>query len=143
MNLGSTNDQVTLLTDTVHARNSNFVLTATAFDQSSVSGGGGFDQLYFVDSAQDDQISAGQNDDGLAFVSLERTGESRHAVGFEQNYIASFNGTDTLTATGSQQSDLFGAYQGQSYFNVSDQATFVFDSFNLSLIHISEPTRPY
>ena len=130
LNLGSTNDQVTLLTDTVHARNSNFVLTATAFDHSSVSGGSGFDQLYFVDSAQDDQISAGQNDGGLAFVSLERTGESRHAVGFEQNYIASFNGTDTLTATGSQQSDLFGAYQGQSYFNVSDQATFVFDSFN-------------
>ena len=130
LNLGSTNDQVTLLTDTVHARNSNFVLTATAFDHSSVSGGGGFDQLYFVDSANDDQISAGQNDDGLAFVTLERTGESRHAVGFEQNYIASFNGTDALTATGSQQSDLFGAYQGQSYFNVSDQASFVFDSFN-------------
>ena len=130
LNLGSTNDQVTLLTDTVHARNSNFVLTATAFDHSSVSGGGGFDQLYFVDSAQDDQISAGQNSDGLAFVSLERTGESRHAVGFEQNYIASLNGTDALTATGSRQSDLFGAYQGQSYFNVSDQASFVFDSFN-------------
>ena len=130
LNLGSTNDQVTLLTDTVHARNSNFVLTATAFDHSSVSGGGGFDQLYFIDSTQDDQISAGQNDDGLAFVSLDRTGESRQAVGFEQNYIASFHGADALTATGSQQSDSFGAYQGKSYFNVSDQATFVFDSFD-------------
>ena len=130
LNLGSTNDQVTLLTDTVHARNSNFVLTATAFDHSSVSGGGGFDQLYFVDSARDDQISAGQNGDGLAFVSLDRTDESRHAIGFEQNYIASLDGTDALTATGSQQADLFGAVQGRAHFNVSDQASFVFDSFN-------------
>jgi len=72
LNLGSTNDQVTLLTDTVHARNLNFVLTATAFDHSSVSGGGGFDQLYFVDSAEDDQISAGQNDQGLACVDRDR-----------------------------------------------------------------------
>ena len=51
-------------------------------------------------------------------------------MGFEQNYIASFHGADALTATGSQQSDSFGAYQGKSYFNVSDQATFVFDSFD-------------
>ena len=131
LNLGSENDQVTLLTDTVHASNSNFVLTATAFDHSSVVGGGGFDQLYFIDSAGDDQISAGQNENGAAYVSLNRsTGESRQATGFEQNYIASFDGTDSLAATGSQQSDLFGAYEGIAYFDLSNQATFVFDSFD-------------
>ena len=131
LNLGSENDQVTLLTDTVHARNSNFVFTATGFDRSSAFGGGGFDQLYFIDSVGDDQISAGQNEAGLAFVGLDRsTGEARHATGFEENYIASFNGTDSITATGSQQSDLLGGYQEKSYFSLSDQATFVFDSFN-------------
>ena len=131
LNLGGENDQVSLLTDTVHVSNSTLVLTATGFDHSSVVSGGGFDQLYFVDSAGNDQISAGQNDSGLAFVSLDRSsGESRQAIGFDQNYIRSVNGTDSLTATGSQESDLFGAYQGQSYFNLSDQATFVFDAFN-------------
>lgn len=130
LSLGDTNDQVTLLTDTVHAKNSNFVLTATGFDHSFVSGGGGFDQLYFIDSAGNDEISAGQNRDGLAFVGLSRSGESRHAVGFEQNYIASFDGDDALSATGSQQADLLGAYQDIAYFNLSDQASFVFDSFD-------------
>ena len=131
LTLGDENDQVSLLTDTVHARNSNLVLVATGFDQSSVVSGGGFDQLYFVDSTGNDQISAGQNANGLAFVSLNRsTGESRQAVGFDQNYIRSLNGTDALAATGSQESDLFGAYQDRSYLNLSDQATFVFDSFN-------------
>ena len=131
LQLGGENDQVSLVTDTVHASNSNLVFVATGFDHSSVAGGGGVDQLYFVDSAGDDQISAGQNENGLAFVSLERsTGESRQASGFEQNYIRSISGTDSLTATGSQESDLFGAYQDKAYFSVSDQATFVFDAFN-------------
>ena len=131
LNLGSENDQVSLLTDTVHASNANFSFIATGFDQSFVTAGGGFNQLYFVDSAGDDEISAGQNEDGLAFVSLDRsTGESREAVGFDQNYIRSINGTDSLTATGSQGSDLFGAYQDKAYFNLSDQASFVFDAFN-------------
>ena len=130
LQLGGEDDQVSLLTDTVHARNFNLTFIATGFDHSSVAGGGGFDQLYFVDSVGDDQISAGQNENGSAFVSLDRsTGESRQATDFEQNYIRSISGTDSLVATGSHESDLFGAYQDKSFFNVSDQATFVFDAF--------------
>ena len=131
LNLGGENHQVSLLTDAVHVSNSNFVLTATAFENSTVVAGGGFNQLYFVDSTGDDQISAGQNQAGSAFVSLDSaSGESREAIGFDQNYIRSINGADSLSATGSHDSDLFGAYQGKAYLNLSDQATFVFDAFN-------------
>ena len=131
LNLGNANDQVSLLTDTVHVSNSNFTLTATAFEHSSVVAGGGFNQLYFVDSTGNDQILAGQNDSGSAFVSLsDASAESRQAIGFNQNYIRSINGTDSLTATGSQGSDLFGAYQGKGYLTLSDQTSFVFDALN-------------
>lgn len=131
LNLGSENDQVNLVSDEVRVRNSNFLLYATGFDRSSVFGGGGSDQLYFVDTVGDDQIFAGQNEDGLAFVSLESsTGESRQATGFERHFVASLNGTDSLTAIGSQEADLFGARQGRSFFSLSDQTRFLFDSFN-------------
>ena len=130
LTLGSEDDQVALLTEAVHANNSSFSFLATGFEQSTVIAGGGLDNLYLVDSVGDDQILAGQNESGLSFAGLDRsTGESRQGIGFEKNYIRSLSGTDSIAATGSQESDFFSAYDGRSFFHLSDQATFVFDAF--------------
>ena len=130
--LGSEDDQVNLVSDAVRVRNSNFLLYATGFDRTSAFGGGGSDRVYFVDTVGDDEFFAGHNEDGLAFVGLESsTGEARQATGFERHFVDSLNGTDSLTAIGSQGADLFGSRQGREFFSVSDdQARFLFDSFD-------------
>ena len=127
--LGEGNDHVSLLDEAVHVRNAEFSLIATGFDDASVDGGSGFDNLYFVDSAGNDQIKAGVGIDGQTHVSLAEPGQRRDAVGFEQNYVRSISGTDALTATGSNETDRFGAGETKSFLTLHDQTSFIFDNF--------------
>lgn len=127
--LGTSNDQVSLLDEAVHIRNLEFSLIATGFDNAHVDGGSGLDNLYFVDSIGQDEISAGVRNDGQTHVSLTRSGQSRNATGFEQNYIRSTSGADLISATGSSAADRLGAGETKSFLTLNDQTSFVFDNF--------------
>ena len=118
VNLGDTDDVVTLGPGSVAVSNDLFELNAENVEGNFVHAGGGSNRLFLNDSAGDDTFVS--EDDT---VSLIMQGMSSRGEGFQYVNVVSSGGNDTATLLGTEGDDRFASRIGRTNFQTSDGRT--------------------
>ena len=115
VNLGGTNDVVTLGPSTVSISNHRFTLEAKNVENNEVFAGAGFNELNLHDSSGDDTFVSDGDSVSLVMGSMANRGH-----GFQVVNAISSGGNDTSTLVGTEGGDFFASWNGRNYFRTSD-----------------------